>query len=245
MLIFDTDLNLTPYLSRIPKGSVAIRYINPIGTGTAKTIHPAEAHALAAAGIQVMCVCEGYGDITHGSINSAAGARDELVCVSYAKQIGMPLENVTLAFAIDQDLNNAQISAYAIPYFRSIHAKMPPGVSVMVYGPGAAIRAVIAAGYAKFGWAPGARGWNGTRAYVAGGTWTLAQSLPSKPLGFDLDLNQFNPAHGPLGSFLPFAHAPAIPSLAPLVFPSDDVAPVVAKASLWTDLKKAAATIGL
>lgn len=245
-MIIDTNRNVTPYLGAMKgKVSAVIRYISPLGTGTEKTVHAAEAHAIAAAGMRLMIVCEGYGDVTHGSLNSAAGARDELVCVTYAKNIGMPLSGVTLAFAVDVDLDSAQIRAYVLPYFSAIRQRLPKGIKVMPYGSGNVCAAVIAAGLGDYGWVSGSTGWSGSHAYIASRKWQLRQTaMEQKPFGFDCDQNELNSDYGPLGDFVPFSASPALAPLAPLVF-APEAQQAAKTSSLWDKIKGAAASIGV
>lgn len=244
-MILDTNRDVTRYLPAMRgKVSTIIRYINPLGTASEKTVKAPEARAIVAAGIRLMIVCEGYGDVTHGAINSKMGAHDELVCVTYARTIGMPLSGVTFAFAVDVDLGSAQINGYVLPYFAAIRAKLPHDIKIMPYGSGNVIEAVIAAGHGDYGWVSGSSAWGGSRAYIASRKWQLRQfAMETKPFGFDADQNEFNPRYGPLGDFVPFSGGPAV-SLPPLVF-APEAQQAATTSSLWDKIKSAAASIGV
>src|SRR5579883_2303789 len=161
--IIDTNADTTAHLRELQAAGVCtiIRYLNPLNPGGTKCVKPAEAHAIAAAGLRLALVCEGWGDFAHGGISASAGARDGAWCARYAPTIGVPFarelqsggaganENAAcIYFAVDVDANAAQIRKLVLPYFEAIDVafkQLAPKLRIGVYGSGAVCKAVIAA----------------------------------------------------------------------------------------------------
>lgn len=218
--IFDTNVPVTRkavQLKGIGIDSI-IRYINPISLGSEKTVTPAEAHALTAAGIRLGLVCEGWGGAGAGkklsdSINSDTGERDAMVCRQYAPKIGAP-RNACIYFAVDADASAAEIQNYVLPYFRSVRrilsdgSRPEPLYRVGIYACGMACNIVKSTGLADLTWLSNALGWNGSRSYKASLEWSLLQHLPQNILGLDTDPDEANPAKPDWGDFVAFGGAP-------------------------------------
>jgi len=90
--IIDTNHDTTRHLSALKAAGIktVIRYLSPINPHGEKCVKPAEAHAIAAAGLRLALVCEGWGDFAHGAISGGAGERDGEWCAKYAASVGAP-----------------------------------------------------------------------------------------------------------------------------------------------------------
>lgn len=207
--IIDTNHDTTRHLAALRAASVKtiIRYLSPINPTGEKCIKPAEAHAIAAAGLRLALVCEGWGDFAHGAISGGAGERDGEWCAKYAVSVGAPA-GACIYFAVDTDANTAQIRKLVLPYFAAIAAAFQEtGVQFRrgVYGSGNVCDAVLAARLADLSWLSCSMGWGGSRAYLAANTWALRQHVPATLCGIDCDPDD---ASGDFGEFVPFATAP-------------------------------------
>lgn len=217
--IFDTNVPVTRKVVQLKQLGIVsvIRYINPLSLGSEKTVTPAEARAMTAAGIRLGLVCEGWGGASNAgigaTINEGTGERDARVCRQYAPNIGAP-QNACIYFAVDVDASAADIQHYIIPYFRSVRrvlfdgARPEPIYRVGIYACGMACDVVKQAGLADLTWLSNAMGWNGSRAYKAGLEWSLLQHLPQNILGLDTDPDDANPAKPDWGDFVAFGGAP-------------------------------------
>ncbi len=205
--ILDTNHDTTAHLPALKTGMYThlIRYI---ATGS-KSITPAEAHAIAAAGILLATVYEGWGD-THGELDAAAGTRHAQEYLAKAAAIGQPLGSA-MYFAVDADESPARIRSNILPYFQAIKAVIGSQFRVGVYGSGNVCAAVMDAGYASLGWLSNAQGWGGYAAFKASGRWCLLQHLPATIAGLDTDPDEINPARPDIGAFIPYGEAPSIP----------------------------------
>ena len=208
-MIIDTNHDTTPHLPALKAAGVTtiIRYLSPINPGGEKCIKPAEAHAIAAAGLRLALVCEGWGDFAHGAISAGAGERDGEWCSSYLASIGAA-KAACVYFAVDVDAAPAQIKKLVLPYFQSIRLSFPAGGNyrVGVYGSGATCAAVTAAPLADLSWLSCSLGWSGSRAYLATNKWVLRQHPPATIAGIDCDPDD---SSGDFGDFVPFAPTPA------------------------------------
>ena len=217
--IIDTPQITTPQIPHLQADGITtvIRYLSSINPHGEKCIQPAEANALAAAGIRLGLVHEGYGDFQqHGgsfsAISAQAGARDGKFCLAYAPTVGAPA-GACIYFAVDTDASASQIHLYVLPYFAAISIVFKDsGFRVGVYGSGAVCSSVIAAGGADLAWLSQSLGWTGSRAYLASKPpqLVLLQGATTKLANLDVDTDQ---ALGEWGDFLPFAPI-AQPSLA-------------------------------
>jgi hypothetical protein len=206
--IIDTNHDTTPHLPALKAAGIktVIRYLSPINPHGEKCIKPAEAEAIAAAGLRLALVCEGWGDFAHGAISGGAGERDGEWCAKYAASVGAPA-GACIYFAVDADASAAQIRKLVLPYFTSIAAAFQdadPRYRCGVYGSGSVCDGVLAANLADLSWLSCSMGWGGSRAYLAANTWALRQHVPNTLCGIDCDPDD---AAGDFGEFAPFAPA--------------------------------------
>jgi hypothetical protein len=201
--IIDTNQVATPQIAHLKADGITtvFRYLSSINPAGAKCVKGPEARALAAAGIRLGLVHEGWGDFAHDAISAAAGHRDGAFCAKYAPSIGAPAD-ACIFFAVDTDASAAQIQQLVLPYFKAIKAEMS-GFKVGVYGSGAVCKAVIDNGLADLAWLSCSMGWTGSHEYLASKPkeLVLVQHLPTKRANLDCDPND---AHGDFGDFLPF-----------------------------------------
>lgn len=179
-----------------------IRYLSPINPHGTKCVQPAEAKALAAAGIRLALVNEGWGDFAHGGISAGAGQRDGAFCAAYAPTVGAPIR-ACIFFAVDVDPSMAQINKLVLPYFTAIKAAFAgSGYRIGVYGSGNTCDMVIANGLADLAWLSCSMGWGGSRAYLAAKPpqLVLVQHTPTTLANLDVDPND---ALGDFGDFIP------------------------------------------
>lgn len=202
--IIDTNHDVTPHLDALKALGIktVIRYISPINPLGEKSVKPAEAHAIADAGLRLGLVCEGWGDFAHQGINAAAGERDGGCCHDYAVAVGAP-EGACIYFAVDVDANPSQIKNLVLPYFQAVQAAFQDGkYRVGVYGSGAVCAAVTDAGLAVLTWLSCSLGWDGSRDYLASKKWAIRQHVPATIAGIDTDPDE---ANGDIGDFVPFS----------------------------------------
>ena len=230
LLILDTAQDVTAQLSALKAlgyGTV-IRYLTT-NTASEKCIKPAEARAIAAAGMRLCLVFEilgGVDNFANNDINLATGVEHAQFCLQYAPTVGaLPSSagagsGACIYFAIDTDATSTQIGALVLPYLHAIKTAMGNLYRVGVYGCGAVCQAALGAGYADLAWLANAMGWNGSRAFKATNRWVLCQSLPATVAGLDTDPDTRQPG-ADIGDFVPFAAAPA-PQPAPAPTPGPD-----------------------
>lgn len=209
--IIDTNQITTPQIGHLQADNIVtvIRYLSAINPTGAKCIQPAEARALAGAGIRLGLVHEGWGDFKpHGglfpAISAQAGKRDATFCLNYAPTVGAP-KGSCIYFAVDLDASPQQISQYVIPYFAAIEAVfLDSGYRIGVYGSGAVCKAIIASEAASLAWLSQSMGWTGSRAYLAlkPPELVLLQGAVTRLANLDCDTDE---AFGDFGDFLPFA----------------------------------------
>jgi hypothetical protein len=202
--IIDTNQVTTRQIVHLQADAVGtvIRYLSPINPKGSKCVQEPEARALAAAGIRLGLVNEGWGDFAHGGISAGAGFRDGNFCAEYAPSVGAP-PNACIYFAVDVDANLAEINKLVLPYFSAIQDRIGT-FKVGVYGSGAVCGAVIEHGLAELAWLSCSMGWADSRQYLATKPQELAlvQHLPTTLANMDCD-----PDDGlrDFGDFLPFA----------------------------------------
>lgn len=213
--VVDTNHDVTPHLSALKAAGVrtVIRYINPGNVSEEKTVKEPEARAIAAAGLRLGLVCEGWGDFAHNAISYAKGASDGSFCRTYARTVGAP-KGAIIWFAVDADASAAQIKNLVIPYFTAIRAAtinlaaMGVTYRVGVYGSGAVCSAVMESKTADASWLSCSLGWSGSREAVGAEKWTLRQHVPAVIAGIDTDPNDTITPGADIGDFVPFAPTP-------------------------------------
>lgn len=202
--IIDTNQNTTGSLARLRAAGIEtiIRYISPINPAGEKTVKAAEARAIAAGGMRLGLVCEGWGDFDHDAITGATGRRDAEFCLQYAPKVGAP-KGACIYFAVDTDAGDQQINRLVIPYFQSIvDAFSDSDYRIGVYGSGAVCRAVTE--IVDLTWLSCSLGWAESREYLVEQPtpWALRQHTPQTIAGLDTDPDDPN---GDIGDFIPFA----------------------------------------
>lgn len=205
--IIDTNHNVTPHLPALTALGVKtiIRYINPGNPSGEKTVKPAEAKAIAAVGMRLGLVCEGWGgaeNFAHHDISAEHGKFDAEFCLAYAETLGAP-DNACIYFAVDTDASAHQIQALVLPYFQAILAVFTEDqpYRIGVYGSGATCQAVYDADLVDLTWLSCSLGWDGSREYLASNQWAIRQHTPQKIAGIDTDPDDGN---GDIGDFVPF-----------------------------------------
>ena len=203
-MIIDTPqvtIRQIPHLQADNIGTV-IRYLSAINPTGSKVVQPAEAKALATAGIKLGLVNEGWGDFAHGGISAGAGERDGAYCAAAAPKVGAP-KGACIFAAVDVDATLAQINKLVAPYFAAFRTPLiAAGFRVGVYGSGDVCDFIAASGLAELAWLSCSMGWGGSRAYLAAKPppLVLVQSTPTTLANMDCDPND---ALGEFGDFLP------------------------------------------
>jgi len=235
-VIIDVNEDVTKHLPALSAAGVVtvIGYLNPHGT-TGKVITPQRARAIAAAGMTLGLVSEGWGDFAHGEISAAAGKRDAEHALAALPALGAPT-GAAVYFAVDTDASMNQVNGLVVPYFRAIQAAFAgSGYRTGAYGSGAICEAVLANRLVDFTWLSCSLGWLGSKEFLASNKWSLRQHVPSKVVGIDCDVDE---AHGDFGAFVPFgqpaqgaavvAAAPQVAASAPQPMPTAAAAPAPA-----------------
>ena len=179
-----------------------IRYLSAINPTGSKCVQPAEAKALATAGIKLGLVNEGWGDFAHGGISAGAGERDGAFCAKYAPTVGAP-KGACIFAAVDVDATLAQINKLVVPYFTAFRNSLAAaGFRVGVYGSGDVCDFITTSGLADLAWLSCSMGWGGSKAYLAAKPppLVLVQSTPTILANMSCDPDE---ALGDFGDFLP------------------------------------------
>jgi hypothetical protein len=216
--IVDTPVDVTPHLAALRSAGVGsvIRYLTT-STSSAKLVRPAEARAIAAAGMQLGLVFEVYGGVDnfrHGDITAASGAAHADFAVRYAPTVGAP-PGCGIYFAIDTDASPDELERFVVPYFRAVHQAIAGPYRVGVYCSGLVAERLRQLQLVDLVWITCSSGFRGSRDYVAAGKQDLWQSKCDTTLaGIDVDLDVANRADW--GQFVPFATAAILPGPVPL-----------------------------
>jgi hypothetical protein len=203
--ILDTNQITTKQIVHLTADKIltVFRYLSAINPTGAKCVQEAEAQALAAAGVRLGLVNEGWGDFAHGGISAGAGQRDGQFCAQYAPSVGAPT-GTCIYFAVDVDASSAQITKLVLPYFTSIKAAIAnSGFVVGVYGSGAVCSTVVSNGLATKAWLSCSLGWTGSKDYLTAKPkeLVLVQGLPTTWANLDCDPDT---ALGNIGDFVPY-----------------------------------------
>lgn len=212
-LVIDAAVVTTAKLATLKAGGImtVIRYINPLSLSSSKTVKVAEAQAIAAAGMRLALVCEGWGDAEgHGGIDRPSGDRDGEKCRDYAKTVGAPI-GAGIYFAVDTDESASRIRSLVLPYFEEVKKGLAGTYRVGVYGSGAVCDAVQAAGLTELTWLAQSTGWTNYRPYRDSNKWNLIQRMPLTIAGLDIDPDDINPSRADIGDFVPFDAASPTP----------------------------------
>lgn len=212
MSAIDTNHDVTGRLGRLEAAGIKSigRYINPSNPSGEKTVKAPEARAIAAAGMRLFLVCEGWGGadgFSHRDISAATGKRDAEFCLQYAPKVGAP-SAACIYFAIDTDADDDQIKNLVLPYFQAISdAFAGSDYRMGVYGSGDVCSAVD--DLVDLTWLSCSLGWSGSRDYFneKPTPWAIRQHPPQTIAGIDTDPDDTN---GDIGDFVPFALVPAV-----------------------------------
>lgn len=203
--IMDTNVVTTPYLNQIVASGTKkiIRYLDPIGPNNPKVVKEAEARAIAASGLRLGLVSEGFGDFAHGGISAGAGERDGTFALKTAPSLGAP-DGACIYFTVDTDASAVQIQKLVLPYFQAVRKAIGGKFRVGVYGSGNVCEAVLNAKLADLAWLSCSMGWSGSEAFLKSNKWALRQYVPTSVAGVPCDPDD---ANGDFGDFVPFAEA--------------------------------------
>ena len=221
LLILDTAQDVTARLPALKTASygTVIRYLTT-NTASEKCIKPAEAKAIAAAGMRLGLVFEiwgGFDNFAHGDINLSTGAEHGAFARQYAPTVGSPAGAI-ICFAIDTDVTSTQNASLVFPYFRAAKAALVGQYRIGAYACGLVCQTLLDAGIIDAAWLAAPTSWNGSRAFAATNRWVLKQGLPQTIAGLDADPNSWIPG-GDIGDFVPFATTSA-PQPAPIPLPA-------------------------
>jgi hypothetical protein len=220
--IIDTNNETTSRLDELRDQGVecVIRYISTNTTGS-KVVKPAEARAIAAAGLKLALVFEVWGGVNnfaHDDIDGDSGASHGNFARQWAANVGAP-DNAIIWFAIDTDCTTGQYAQRVKPYFQAARAALQGKYRIGVYGCGYVCTQAIADGLVDATWLTQSMGFNGSRAFRDSGRWTLLQGPETTLEGLSIDTNEAN--GNDYGAFVPF-QAPvtvAVPTPAPMPVP--------------------------
>ncbi len=217
--IVDTSDDTTGSLPALKAAGIGtvIRYMarSQAASHNKVLVTPAEAHAVAAAGMNLGLVFETDG---HPS-GTSTGAVDGRAALATAAQCGAP-RGACLYYAVDYDAPAADMPGVTAA-FAAFRGAVAPTYRVGAYASGSVCDQLLAAGLVEFRWLTQSMGFAGTRASVAAGRYELLQHLPQTIAGLDCDPNTTREPNLDIGVFVPFGMLPAAPTL-PLPAPPVD-----------------------
>ncbi|WP_299649398.1 TIGR02594 family protein [uncultured Tateyamaria sp.] len=224
--IIDTPWRTTAHLPALRSGGVRtiIRYYNHNNSSTLseKRIEPAEAEAIAHAGMNLAVVFQQRGGAggNLSDLDAQSGRSDAKRAVKLAKRIGQP-QGSAIYFAVDHDYFRAAELQSITEYFAAISQVIAGAYRIGVYGSGTVGKTVVDAGHADLIWLAAANGWSGTKAMLPTTQWALRQIWP--PIGAPLphDGNILSPAWSDFGQFVPGNGAPGSVHDDPNVMPQE------------------------
>jgi Domain of unknown function (DUF1906) len=217
--IIDTNNETTSRLDQLRSQGVecVIRYISTNTSGS-KVVKPAEARAIAAAGLKLALVFEVWGGVNnfaHDDIDGGSGSSHGDFARQWAANVGAP-DNTIIWFAIDTDCTAGQYAQRVKPYFQAARAALQGKYRIGVYGCGYVCDQAIADDIVDATWLTQSMGFNGSRAFRDARRWTLLQGPETTLEGLSIDTNEAN--SNDFGAFVPFqAPAPvAVPTPIPV-----------------------------
>jgi len=199
-LIIDVAEDVTARLEALKASGIStiFGYLSSINPNGGKCLTASRVRAIAAAGMRIGLVHEGWGGLGGKGISAADGDRDGRYCRVQAPALGAP-QHACIYFACDQDFTPQQIHTLVLPYFTAIRAAFAgSGYRVGVYGSGAVCSAMKAAGLADLTWQAQSRGWVGYGAWLAKAD--MIQGTEQILAGLDVDTDI---AQGDIGDFVP------------------------------------------
>jgi Domain of unknown function (DUF1906) len=209
--IIDTNNETTQRLSQLRARGIecVIRYVST----------PAEAKAIAGAGLKLALVYETWGGVnnfSHNDINAASGQRDGDFARGYAPTVGAP-DNAIIYFAIDTDCTASQYAQLVKPYLIAAKAALQGKYRIGVYACGFVCDRALQEHLVDATWLTQSMGFNGSRAFRDSGRWTLLQGPETALEGLSIDSNEAN--GDDYGAFVPFQAVPATVIAGPAVLP--------------------------
>lgn len=169
-----------------------------------KCITPAEARSMQSYGLKLALIYELTAkDILLGaSEGGKAGAH----VLTFAPTVGLP-PGVGAAIypTADFDLAESQLTT-ALAYLRAFAAACP-GYDIGFYANGIGNDAAYLAGIIKYRWITQSGGFAGSEESLAAGRYEIAQRLPAKVLGLDVDPDSLRVAGMDVGAKVPWGAA--------------------------------------
>src|SRR5262245_37312543 len=166
--IIDTNNETTDQLLQLKARGVEciIRYIST-NTAGEKVVKPAEARAIATAGLKLGLVFEVWGgvdDFAHDDIDADSGRQHGEFARQWAANVGAP-DGVIIWFAIDTDCSAAQYAQRVRPYLVAAKAALRGKYRIGVYACGFVCGRAFDEDVVDATWLTQSMGWNGSRAY--------------------------------------------------------------------------------
>jgi hypothetical protein len=243
--IIDTNSETSARLDELRSHGVecVIRYISTNTSGS-KVVKPAEARAIAAAGLKLGLVFEIWGGVNnfaHDDIDGDSGADHGNFARQWAASVGAP-DNTIIWFAIDTDCTAGQYAQRVKPYFQAARTALRGKYRIGVYGCGYVCVQAMADGIVDATWLTQSMGFNGSRAFRDSGRWTLLQGPETTLEGLSIDTNEAN--SDDYGAFVPF-QAPPVTMPTPIPVPTPIPTPVPTLPQIdWVRLDQEIARLG-
>ena len=243
--IIDTNNETSARLDGLRSHGVecVIRYISTNTSGS-KVVKPAEARAIAAAGLKLALVFEIWGGVNnfaHDDIDGDSGADHGNFARQWAASVGAP-DNTIIWFAIDTDCTAGQYAQRVKPYFQAARTALRGKYRIGVYGCGYVCVQAMADGIVDATWLTQSMGFNGSRAFRDSGRWTLLQGPETTLEGLSIDTNEAN--SNDYGAFVPF-QAPPVTMPTPIPVPTPIPTPVPTLPQIdWARLDQEIARLG-
>lgn len=188
---FDTTQNVTSKLADLKAAGMDFvgRYLSQSHW---KVVTPAEAAAIAQAGLGLVLVYED-GSTSAGYFSTDRGLEDGSRALQQAGLVGAPA-GTTIYFAVDYDATAADVSGPVTAYFQGVVQSFEAtGFAIGVYGSGATCDAITGAGLAARGWLSQSRGWRG---YAGYSRWSIRQGPSTVLAGLSVDKDEATGDYG-------------------------------------------------
>lgn len=207
MKVLDTNRNTTAHLSALKSAGydTIIRYIAYGLEHEEKVVKPAEARAIAAAGLKLGLVYE-IGGKPSGVL---VGQRDGQYALRYAAVVGAPAGAI-IWYTVDFDAGPAEMPGI-VAAFRAFKNGLAGQYRVGAYASGWVCDQLYEQGLCSARWLTDSGGFRGTKASRSVGRYELMQALPATIAGLDADPDAVHmDAEGnaaDIGDFVPFMPA--------------------------------------
>ena len=210
--IIDTNSETTHRLPQLRARGIetVIRYVSS-NTANPKVVKPAEATAIAAAGLKLALVYQTFGganNFAHDDIHADSGQHDGAFALGYAPTVGAP-DHTIIWFAIDTDCSASQYQQLVKPYLIAAKAALQGRYRIGVYACGFVCAHALDERLVDATWLTQSMGFNGSREFRASGRWTLLQGLEANLEGLSVDPNEVN--GDDYGAFVPFEAPVSVP----------------------------------